>query len=584
VTLFVQRAQAHQPGFLLTTENAEAVVGICRRLDGLPLAIELAAAQTRILTPRELLARLAHILTVLVGGARDRPERQRTIRNTIAWSYDLLRPADQRLFRTLTIFVGGWSLDTAEAVSDPNIDALAGITTLFDHNLVRRVEQPDGSTRFTMLETIREFGLEQLRSLDEDAEIYRRYLNYLLQAFSESERDWHTPQVVGWLQYGDAEHENVRHVLDWANANDPVAGLRLARVFAWYWFMRGAVPESQRWLTQGLANAGNVPDDLRAHVLWQIGSNATTLGEFAQARNAQEEARAIYSDLGDEVGIGNCLHGLGRIAHFSGDVDQAVASYQSAAEIFRHHHHPRLMVTLSNLGFALQEIHELDQASVVLDEALEIAERHGHHWHRAQVLGAQGDLALARGDLRGARQVMHRCVRLNEEAGDPRFIAQTFESCAWLATREGDISHAARLLGAAARLRETIGVPVPPSTERAYDRHVPTILALLGPGGWQRAWTDGHGLGLAEATAFALDGLADVSIASLASASRPASLTDRELEVLRLIATGRSNKEIAAQLSISIRTVERHINNLYRKIDAQNKADATAFAIRHNLA
>ncbi len=581
VALFIQRAQTSRPEFMLTANNGNAVVGICRRLDGLPLAIELAAARTRILTPQDLYRRLDHILPVLVGGARNLPARQRTISDTIAWSYNLLPSADQRLFRMLAMFPGGWSLECAEAVSDPNTNVLDSLTTLVDHNLARRTAQADGSTRYSMLETIREFGLEQLRTLGEDDEVYQRHLDFLLHAFSESERDWHTPQVAGWLRLGDAEKENVRFALEWAIANNPISGLRLARFFAWYWFMRGSVPESQRWLIQGLANAGNVPDDLRAHVLWGIGSNATILGDFTQARAAQEDARAIYSDLGDDVGVGNCLHGLSRIAHFSGDVDPAVDLYESAVEIFRQHHHPRLMVTLSNLGLALLQTKQLERASVVLDEALALAERHGHVWHVAQILNVQGDLALARGELPSARRLLRRCVQITYDAGDPRFLAQTFESCAWLATHEGAVSHAAQLIGAVARLRDTIGVPVPPLARRDYNRHLPVIEAQLGAEGWQHEWTIGYGLLLSNAIDVALEGLKDIPIVS---PSQRGSLTDREIEVLRLIAGGRSNKEIASELCLSIRTVERHINNLYRKIDAQNKADATAFALRHDLA
>jgi DNA-binding CsgD family transcriptional regulator len=191
---------------------------------------------------------------------------------------------------------------------------------------------------------------------------------------------------------------------------------------------------------------------------------------------------------------------------------------------------------------------------------------------------------MARGDLRRARQVLRRCVQLTLDAGDPRFVAQSFETCAWLATQEGSASHAARLLGAAAHRRDLIGVPVPPSTQRDYDRHVPTLKAQLGQDGWQHAWTAGYELPLADAGDLALSGLDELQTLSPGVASNRRGLTDREIEVLRLIADGRSNKEIAVQLCLSIRTVERHINNLYRKIDAQNKAEATAFAIRHDLA
>jgi len=220
VMLFVQRCQLVRPDFRLTHQTAPVVLEICRQLDGLPLAIELAAARIRLITPHALVERLERRLPMLVGGPRDVPARQQTLRATIAWSYDLLQPAEQVLLRRLSILKGGWTLDVAEALV-AEADVFRSMATLIEHNLIQGHERADGSTRFTMLETIREFGLEQLDMDDAVHEVHQRHLNYQLQMFSASERDWYTPQAEGWLNRGDAEIENTRLALEWAIANDP---------------------------------------------------------------------------------------------------------------------------------------------------------------------------------------------------------------------------------------------------------------------------------------------------------------------------------------------------------------------------
>jgi non-specific serine/threonine protein kinase len=511
VLLFVDRARAVRPNFAVG-DDLKVLARVCRRLDGLPLAIELAAACIRLFPPRTILARLEQQLPLVAGGFRDAPARQQTLRDTIAWSYGLLAPGEQALLRRVSIFKGGWTLDGAEAVAasacEPSgIDVLQGLATLIEHNLIQSQEWVDGTPRFTMLETIREFGLAQLQAHGEKDDTHRQHVTYLQQLFEPSEPGLQTAQDGHWLQRGDVEIENVRLALAWALDNDPEMGLRLARAFAWVWSMRGAVPESQHWLVQGLARAGDVADELRAGVLVWVGANSTTLGEFEQARLALEEAFATYSDLGNEVGVANSLHTLGRIAHFADDPDQACSLYTASADLLRRYHHPRLMVTLSNLGLVLAQSGKQDRASAVLDEALDLAERQGLPWYVCQILDGQASIALTRGDLQGARRALKRCVQLTAESGDPRFIAQTLETCAWLATAEGEAAQAARLLGAVSRLRDMIGVPVPLVTRHEYERYVPIARTQISDSRWKIAWAEGRDLSQADAIEAALQGL-----------------------------------------------------------------------------
>lgn len=512
VRLFVDRARAVRPTFDAVGEEALVVARIARQLDGLPLAIELAAACIRLFTPAAILARLTLHLPMPAGSRRDVAARQRTLNDTIAWSYDLLQPNERALFRRLSIFKGGWTMDAAEAVVGDNVgqapfDVVNGFETLIEHNLIQSYEWRDGSPRFTMLETIREFGMAQLDAEGETNAVQRRHANYLVWLFTESELDWHSPRELSTLRRADAETENLRLALNWSLAHDPETALRLARELSWYWFIRGAISEAQRWLEQALARAGNVPDDLRAGALNWVGSCATTLGAFQTAQKVQEQALALYQRLGDDVGAALCLHGLARNAMWSGDLERADLLYEDVADLFRELDLPRLPTILENLGLVLIARDKLDRADAVLDEALVESERRGLIWDRAAILEAQGTVATKSSDLPRARHLLKTSVLLHREAQDPRYIAQAIEACAWLAITEGAADHAARLLGAARRLRDAIGVPVQPLTQLEYDRYVPIAKAQISAEDWDRAWTDGRALSQSDAIELTLRGL-----------------------------------------------------------------------------
>jgi tetratricopeptide (TPR) repeat protein len=346
-----------------------------------------------------------------------------------------------------------------------------------------------------------------LETDDELHAIHHRHADYFTQLFDGSERDWHTQRTDAWLQRGSVEIDNVRVALNWAIVHDPDTALRLAREFAWIWFMSGAYLEAEHWLDRALARSGDVPDDLRADAQWWIGAYATTRGAYLKAHLALGEALAVHLDLNNETRAARCLHGLGRIAMYAGDLDEAVKLYESALELFGQHFDPSMTVTLINLGVALLSNGELERAAAAFDEAMGLAERDGLGWHRAQILDGRGRLAVAAGDLALARRNLKGSMELNRDAQDPRFVAQALESCAWLAIVEGSTAHAARLLGAVSRIRESIGVPVPPSIQFDYDRYFPVAQAQLSPADWLRAWAEGRALSQADAIEVALQGL-----------------------------------------------------------------------------
>ncbi|MBA2454489.1 MAG: tetratricopeptide repeat protein [Chloroflexia bacterium] len=512
VRLFIDRARAVRPAFDAAGEDVLVVARIARQLDGLPLAIELAAACIRLFPPATILERLNQHRPLPAGGHRDAPARQRTLRDTIAWSYNLLQPDERALLRRLSIFKGGWTMEAAEAVAGFDaeaevIDVLNGSETLVEHSLIQAHESLDGSPRFSMLETIREFGLAQLDAQIETQDVHKRHADHLVELFSGSESDWHSPRELSTLRRTDAEIENLRLALDWSLSHDPETALRLACEVAWYWFIRGANLEARRWLEQTLASAVDAPDDLRAQALSWIGWHATTYGDFQAAHLAHEQALALYRRVGNNNGAASCLHGLARNAFWMGDLDQAETLYEEVADRFRKLDSPELPTILGNFGMVLLERGKLDRASVLLDEALALAERRGLIWDRAGILESRAFLAIESGELPQARLMLKVSVQLQCEVQDPRYISQAVETCAWLAIAEGAAEHAARLLGAVAALRDTIGVPIQPPTQLDYDRYVPIAKAQISADVWDRAWADGQSLSQSDVIEIVLQGL-----------------------------------------------------------------------------
>ncbi|CAN5652715.1 hypothetical protein BH24CHL1_BH24CHL1_17930 [soil metagenome] len=512
VRLFIDRARAVRPAFDAAGEDVLVVARIARQLDGLPLAIELAAACIRLFPPATILERLNQHRPLPAGGHRDAPARQRTLRDTIAWSYNLLQPDERALLRRLSIFKGGWTMEAADAVAGFDaeaevIDVLNGSETLVEHSLIQAHESLDGSPRFSMLETIREFGLAQLDAQIETQDVHKRHADHLVELFSGSESDWYSPRELSTLRRADAEIENLWLALDWSLSHDPETALRLACEVSWYWFIRGANLEARRWLEQTLASAVDAPDDLRAQALHWIGWHATTYGDFQTAHLAHEQALALYRRVGNNNGAAWCLHGLARNAFWMGDLDRAETLYEEVADRFRKLDSPELPTILGNFGMVLLERGKLDRASVLLDEALALAERRGLIWDRAGILESRAFLAIESGELPQARLMLKVSVQLQCEVQDPRYISQAVETCAWLAITEGAAEYAARLLGAVHTLRDTIGVQVQPLTQRNYDRYVPIAKTQISADVWDRAWADGQSLSQSDVIELALQGL-----------------------------------------------------------------------------
>nr|MBA3337654.1 TIR domain-containing protein [Chloroflexia bacterium] len=324
VTLFVQRAQAVRPAFAPTPQNVEVVAAICRRLDGLPLAIELAAARINVLSPQALLARIEHPLDFLGGGSRDLPERQQTLRRTIQWSIDLLSLAEQRLFRRLAVFVGGWTLESAEGVLDVegnlDIDVLDGLGSLTEKSLVVQTEQPDGEIRFSMLETIREFAGERFAEDEQAPSIYRAHAAWFLTLAEPTAPRRHRGDDAPRFQRLEMEHDNLRNALRWTRANDPELALQYCVALSGFWESHGHYREGRTWIEDALSTTVAGPRRLRARASIDLGMLELSQGDFDLARAHIEQGVELVGAVDDDAII-DALMMLGKISWFRGEYD-----------------------------------------------------------------------------------------------------------------------------------------------------------------------------------------------------------------------------------------------------------------------
>jgi predicted ATPase/DNA-binding SARP family transcriptional activator len=458
VALFVERAQVAKPSFAVTKDNAQDIAAICHRLDGLPLALELAAAWAKLLPPAAMLTRLQTGRLALTGGARDLPERQQTIRTTISWSYDLLTPEQQRLFRRLAVFVGGWTIEAAEAVGtgpeDGEIDVLASLRALVDHSLVVEREQPDGEPRFMMLETIREFGLEQLGASDEEGAVRDAHAAYFLAVAEAAAPELERAEQLAWYRRLEAEHPNVRGAIAWLQArNDAEAILRFGAALWLFWFGYHA-EEGLRWLGEALKNTVRADPLVRAAALHGAGNLARARDDPKQGQVYHKEELALRRTIGDEAGIGKTLLPLGVEAFEQEEFARAETLLVESAERVRVSGDPwALCIAVKCLGDVALVRGDLERAQAFFAQALEIARKTGDQSNIASVRSGQGHAALAAGDARTAATLFAESLALDREFGCSSDTAIYLGNLVWAEIELGDLDRAEALLEEALTLK-----------------------------------------------------------------------------------------------------------------------------------
>jgi predicted ATPase/DNA-binding CsgD family transcriptional regulator len=587
VDLFVQRGQDADAGFGVTEENAATIAAIVRRLDGLPLAIELAAARLDVLSPERLLARLERPLAELVDGAHDLPDRLRTMRAAIAWSCDLLSPAEQRVFRALGVFPASFSPAGAAAVCAVDADTvLASLSSLLGKSLLAR--DPQADDRFTMLGVVREFARESLAAGGEAEDRWLRLTTWCTGLAEEgAAARAHGRVHAELLDRVEREHDAVRAALGWLEAAADAARLvRLAGALAWFWLFRSYRAEGRYWLGRALALARNA--GLRTADVCRVLHGAVVLtyplGDYEQAAALANDYLGLSTELGDVAAIAAAENLLGVIARARGSLDEAVAHQERALALYRGLGDSGwAALVLVNLGAVALLRGEAARAEALLTEALETYRQLQDRFGMAVTLSDLGLVARTGGDRIRARALLAESLEHWRALGTREGLLDWLARVGALAADDGGLQLAARLLAAADAAQREIGYVFEPAERERIGQALVQARRGLGDARFDAAWAGGSQLGLDDALAEAAHFLALPAPEPAGrgdAAANVAGLTPRELDVLRLVAAGYSDRQIGEALFISHRTVMRHVEHILAKLDVESRTAAATQAVR----
>jgi len=563
VELFMQRAQAVKPDFVLTAENAAIVAEICQRLDGLPLALELAAAHLKFLSPQALLTRLERGLSKLGGGARDLPDRQQTLRNTIDWSYNLLDTQAKALLRRSTIFTGSWTLESAEAIcnvdGDLGDDLIDELAALVDQSLLRRVNEDADETRFGMLSTIRAYAHEQLLASGEEARLQQRHADYLIGLAEEAEPYFIDARRTAWLDHLEADLDDVRAALQWSTttAGEGERAVRLAGALSWFWYLRSYLHEGRAWLEKALAHATSAGAAYRARAHYGAGALAWAQGDHVIARTHLEESRQLFAaakqeqamassitylgavalalgepacaqdfctqgvtllrNLGNRWGEGFALYWLGEATLALGDTQLAHTHYNQSLDLYRAIGDPwGTSIPLHALAGQAWKSGDYTKAQALFQESGALAREVGDKWSYARSLTGSAAMALHQGNNDQAKLLFAVTLSLWRELGNRTGISRCLIGLAGVASAEGQPERAARLLGAAETVRRIPFLATNDAQPGAlfmleavdqdeFGRTLTAVRAQLDATAVAQAWQTGQALTLERAINFALD-------------------------------------------------------------------------------
>ncbi|HZO25051.1 MAG TPA: tetratricopeptide repeat protein [Chloroflexota bacterium] len=641
--LFVERAVAIKPDFAVTEANAPVIAEICARLDGLPLAIELAAARLRLLSPEAMLPRLGHALALLTGSRRDVPARQQTLRDTIGWSYDLLTPDEQALFRRLGVFVGGLTLGAGSWVTGhggtdapspspithhPSPITLDALASLVEKSLLRSIGAPGAEPRVGMLETIREYALEQLVASGEYEQVRRRHAAYYLALAGHADGELAGAGQAAWLDRLETEHDNLRAVLSRSVEDGNVeAGLELGGRLWRFWWMRGYLTEGRQRLGALLAAQGDgwapgTRTSVRGQALLGSGLLALWQGSYASARAALQESLAIGRACGDRRCTAYALAFLGRVARDQGDESTARTLGEQGVTLFRELGEPwGLAVALHFLGLALVRS-DVGAARPLFEESAALFRGLGNGWDLAMPLRGLGLVAYRAGDTMAARALLEEGIARFRDRGDEwseamlthdlayvaqaerdlagaaalfgvsltiwhklgntRGVASGLAGLAGIAVRQGAPERAARLYGAADAARQAGGGVVEPTDRSVQDGSIAEARAALGEATYAAAWAAGRALPTRQMIAEALEPW-ERAPRMRSGQDGGDSLSRREREVAQLVARGFTNRQIAEALTITEGTAINHLTHILNKLGFRSRAQVAAWVAERGL-
>ena len=600
VRLFVERARYRRPSFELTPENAGAVAEVCGRLEGIPLAIELAAARVEVLSVGQIAGRLKDSLGVLAGGNRTAPSRQRTLKGAMEWSYGLLGELERDLFGRLSVFAGSWELEAAEAVGisegikeEDVLDLLSG---LVNKSLVLAEADGVDASRYRMLEPVRQYAREKLEESGEAEQVRHRHATWFLGLAEEAELHLKGLHQVAWLERLEREHDNLRAAMRWLLEEGEVETVvRLAWALRFFWYVHGHQSEGYRYTAEILQKGGTLPANVRAKALCVGGLTSYGLESIERTQRLWEESAALFRQIEDKFGQAVSLAGVGLMTLQQGDTERASALFEEALELYREIGDKwGVSSILSHLGII--PLSQGDHALAVryFEEALEISREIGD-----RLVGsiALYNLALeesrVQGDHERAAELYVEGLGLAVEMGDKANAAYCLEGLAGLISERGEPVRAARLFGASEALLEAVGAPryVQAQASALYERAVEALRSRLSEDAFGAAWSEGRAMTPEQAIEYALSeeekpptkesprpeqSPTDVG-------QRPAALTRRELEVAMLITREMTNRRIAEELVISERTVATHVHKILEKLNLRSRVQIAAWAIEQDL-
>jgi predicted ATPase/DNA-binding CsgD family transcriptional regulator len=584
LSLFAQRARAARPDFALSDTNTHAVSEICTRLDGIPLAIELAAARIKVLSAEQLAQRLADRLGLLTNGASDAPARHRTLRAALDWSYHQLADGERRALRHLAVFRGSAVLEAVEHVcGDANV--IDHVEQLVDQSLLT-VHEEGGAARYRVLETVREYALEQLCEAAEDGAARARHADWYRSLAEQAAPELAGQDQQAWLERVDREHDNLRAALSClVEKHDGSGAIRLAGALWKFWEVRGHATEGHRWLEAALAlDDGSAEPMLRATALHGAAILAWVRGDYARTIELHAKNVAVRESIGDRHGVAVSLLHLANVMRSQGSPDLAIDHCSQSLALFRELGDKRWCAnTLTSLGMALFDRREFVRARAALEECVGLSRELGGTRRIAAALGNLGDVARAEGNLESALSLLAESLELFAEVRDAWGSSACLESLALVACAQDEPVRAAQLFGAADGQREQAGVPLPPADRPAHDRALSTLRTRLGREQLASAVAHGRQLSLYSATALALEPVETASRVSVALPLGDSPLTEREREVASLVARGLTNRQIAEALVITKQTADKHVGNILGKLGAASRAQVAVWFVQQTL-
>jgi predicted ATPase/DNA-binding CsgD family transcriptional regulator len=587
--LFIERTEAVKPAFALTEQNAPSVAKICYRLDGIPLALELAAARTKVLSVEEISERLDDCFGLLTVGSRTALPRHRTLHATMDWSHDLLPEQERALFRRLSVFAGDFTLEAAELVcagEDLQSDEVLNLLShLVDKSLVLVAEQ-DGEARYRLLETVRQYGREKLSDLGEEGQLRERHAGYCLKLAEEAEPELKGEGQVAWLERLEQEHDNLRAALRWLleRGESSEKAARLGWALWLFWWIRGHFAEGRRSMEQALSAEGSaaMPASAQAKALYVEGTMACGQGDQRSAEVLLEESAALFRELGDRRGVAYALGSAAVVAITQEWYERVIVYSEEATELFLEvgdKWGAAPMLGCSAVGWLNRGDHR--RARSLAERGLALCRETGDKHGTSIALLTLAGVAQAERDYEHARDLFEEGLTVSAELGNEADIVHCLEGLATVAGAEGRMVRAARLWGAAEALLEKIEAVYTYVPDRSINRSQVAARSQIDEAAWGAAWAEGRTMTPEQAIEYALE--QEAAPEPAAPETYPAGLSAREAEVLRLVATGLTNAEVAKELFLSSRTVDWHLSSIYRKLGIHSRAEATRFASEHGL-